>query len=109
MAIKDHKEYLLRLELAAGHRKFGLVSPRKEPNDEDGGESGTGDAGLGIDHAKPHPLLADAAQFSGEYNEETPVTHENPNAEKELQLRNEAKLEKKLQAEKHFNPTPFAR
>lgn len=107
MATKDHKEYLLRLELAAGHRKFGLVAPRKEPDDEDGGESGTGTSGLDVpEGALAHPLLAEAAQFSGEYNEETPVMHENPNAEKELQLRKSAELEKQLEAQKRFNPTP---
>jgi hypothetical protein len=98
------QEYLTRLEIAAGHRHFGPLSPRKEPKEEDD-DGGTGSAGLFPDQ-KQHPLFADAAQFSGDYDIENPVTQDNPDGKKELELTLTQKMEKKLQAEKHFNPSP---
>jgi hypothetical protein len=98
------QEYLTRLALAEGHRKFGLVAARKEPKDDDGGDSGTGAAGLHPpDFIRPHPLLGGAAQFGGEFPEENPVAYANPTGEKELQLRRDAKLDKQMQAEKHLD------
>ena len=98
-------EYLTRLALAEGHRRFGLVAARKEPKDEDD----SGDGSSGLEPPPNHPLLGAAAQFSGEFQDESPVAAENREAAKELQNRLEAKLDKKLQAEKHINPTPSMR
>lgn len=105
MATTDHNkqlEYLTRLALAQGHRRFGVVAARKEPKDDDDG----GEGSSGFEPPPGHPLLGAAAQFSGEFKDESPIVPENPNAEKELQNRLEAKLDKKLQAQKHINPTP---
>ena len=61
-----YREYLCRLELAAGHGKFGPVAPRKEPKEDDEG------GGDGSSEYNPwnraHPLLGNAAQFSGDYD-----------------------------------------
>ena len=46
----DHNEYLCRLELGAGHRKYGKVAPRKEEKEDEGG-SGMG----GLRSPKPTP------------------------------------------------------
>lgn len=98
----DHNEYLCRLELGAGHRKFGIVAPRKEPDDDDeGGGSGTD----GFEIPRTHPLLGAAAQFSGEAEKDNPVAFENKEGKKELQYRLEAKLDKKLQATKSAAPS----
>lgn len=96
----DYNEYLCRLELGAGHRKFGRVSPRKEP---DGDAEGSGTDGFEI--PRTHPLLGAAAQFSGEAEKDNPVAFENPEGKKELQHRLEAKLDKKLQATKSAAPS----
>lgn len=100
-----HKEYLCRLTLAEGHRKFGMVAPRKEPKD-DNDEGGTGGSELNP-LGRPHPLLNQAAQFAGEYNQETPLVPENPDAAKRLQLELGARHEKKHQQQLHINPTPM--
>lgn len=99
----DRNAYLCQVELAAGHRKFGKVNPRKEPKDEE--ESGGNE---GFEPPKNHPLLGAAAQFSGEFENDNPVAFDNAEAKKELQLRLEAKLEhqKKLQASNQAAPTP---
>lgn len=108
MSDKNHdryREYLCRLELGAGHRKFGPIAPRKEPKEDDEG------GGDGSSEFNPwnraHPLLGAAAQFSGDYKLENPNIPENPEGEKQLQHRYEAKLDKKLQAEKHSTPSPL--
>jgi hypothetical protein len=100
------QEYLTRLEIATGHRIFGPLSPRKQPKEKDEDEGGAGTAGLLADQ-KQHPLFADAAQFSGDLDIENPVIQDNPDGKKELELSLANKLEKKQQAEKHFNPSPL--
>lgn len=104
----DHNEYLCRLELGAGHRKFGKVAPRKEEKEDEGG-SGNG----GFEIPKTHPLLGAAAQFSGEFEKDNPVAFENKEGKHELQLRLEAKLQlqKQLQAQSApaASPSPFRR
>lgn len=101
--VDKHQEYLLRLALAKGHARFGKVGVRKEPDDA-GGDEGGGAADFSpTGHA--HPLLSKAAQFSGDFNEESPVVSDNPIGEKQLQLLFEARLEAKKQAEQKFNPS----
>lgn len=98
---KKYMEYMTRLQIAKGHRQYGIVPQSKNPDDDEGG-SGT----EGFQPPPGHPLLGPAAQFSGDFKLENPQINENPEAEKELKHRYEAKLDKKMQAEKRFNPTP---
>jgi hypothetical protein len=107
MSEAKRTEYLCRLEIGAGHRKFGPIAPRKEPKDDDDGGSGSSE--LLPPSGRPHPLLGEAAQFSGDFNLENPITYENQEGRKELQYIYEAKLDKKLQQQKHINPTPTSR
>lgn len=101
---KKYHDYLARVAIAAGHRQFGLVQPPKDPNDDEGGSGESG-----YQPPPGHPLLGAAAQFSGDYKPDTPLVNENPEGEKELKHRLEAQLDKKLQAERTFNPNPLRR
>ena len=100
----DHNEYLCRLELGAGHRKFGIVAPRKETKEEDEGGSGS----EGFTPPKSHPLLGAAVQFSGEFEGDSPLVADNEEAKKELQNRLEAKnqLKKSYDAQPSSSPSP---
>lgn len=96
---------LLREQIAQQHRRFAPAAEPKEENDEEGG----GNDGLtpDADFLLPHPLLAQSQQFSGELDsEDSPLPSGNPDARKEHQLQMQQKLDKKLQAERQFNPTP---
>lgn len=85
----DHKEYLTRLEIVAGHRRFGLVAHPKEVKEDD--EGGTGAAGF----LPSHPLLGDAAQFQGDHKFENHNHPDNPDAQKAAQLEFQPKLDHK--------------
>ncbi len=99
---------LLREQIAKQHRRFAPAAAPKEEDDE----GGDGSDGLapGADFILPHPLLAQSQQFSGELDsEDSPLPSDNPDARKEYQLQMQQKLDKKLQAERQFNPAPGAK
>lgn len=98
--MKDYNEYQCRIEIGAGHRKFGPIAPRKELKDDEGG---AGSAGF---VPPTHPILGSAVQFSGDFDHETANIPESVEGKNELKHRLEAKNDKKQQAEKHINPSP---
>ena len=86
---KEFKAQLGEL-LAAGHRKFGKVAPRK-PYREDDTDTGVGEAGLLFE---THPLLAE--QPTGASSDLTAIVTENSKAVEEAENRSEEELSHKL-------------
>ena len=102
MEYNAFNNYLCQTALADGHKRFGSVDPRKEDDDGDGG-SGEGNP------IPPHPLLAQAAQFSGDDKLETPVNAENEEAQDAYELQMANKHEKQLQNSSQNTSTPTPR
>ena len=102
MAYNAFNNYLCQTALADGHKRFGPVDPRKEEDDGDGtrGYQPEGNA------IPPHPLLAQAAQFSGDDKLETPVNAENEEAQDAYELQMANKHQKQLQNSNQNTSTP---
>lgn len=95
---KEQKTQLGEL-LAAGHRRFGMVAPRKPyRDDDDDGDSGIGKASP----FEQHPLLDE--QPLGATSDLTAIATENSEAEAEVEKRDAKELSNQMQqqlANKH--------
>ncbi|MCK4609077.1 MAG: hypothetical protein KAT71_06320 [Gammaproteobacteria bacterium] len=90
---KEHKTKLGEL-LAAGHRHFGKVMPRKpyrDEDDDDGGGAGSAE----LSPFEQHPLLAE--QPLGAPSDLTAIVTENRQAEAEAEKRDAKELSNQLQ------------
>lgn len=83
--------YALQLELGAGYSKLARVGDRKEPREEEGGDSSGG-------MVPPHEFLHGAVQFAGLPPEENPVISENTDPD----VKDRLDLELKLQQQKQY-------
>ena len=92
MSIID-KEYKTKLGelLAAGHRRFGKVAPRKPYRDDDEGGSG----GAELSPFEQHPLLAE--QPVGAASDLTNIATENQEAVSEVENRDAKELSNQMQ------------
>jgi len=88
---KEQKTQLGEL-LAVGHRRFGMVAPRKPyRDDDDGGDSGIGKASP----FEQHPLLDE--QPLGATSDLTNIATENTEAEAEVKNRDAKELSNQMQ------------
>lgn len=74
------EEYQRQQLIAEGHREYGMVAARREQRNP---LQATNDL---QNQAQQHPLLAQAAQFSGDDQLNSPVATENEEAQKEFAL-----------------------
>jgi hypothetical protein len=87
---KEQKTQLGEL-LATGHRRFGMVAPRKPYRDDDDGDSGIGKASP----FEQHPLLDE--QPLGAASDLTNIATENSEAEAEVEKRDAKELSNQMQ------------
>jgi len=104
MSYSALQNYQCQTALGKGHKRFGPVDARVE-DDDDGGDGTRGYQPEG-NAIPPHPLLAQAAQFSGDDKLETPVNAENEDAQDAYELQMANKHQKQLQNSNQHVATP---